>query len=189
MPHQPSAGTPLHEMPMTEEARQQQAPLPINSQQQMVQQQQIVPPHTDQPSGPSGQPNDIRLIARDIPEAYFQTYDGVQSGTIPQGYHAVSDYGGVTGLHMANTSARQQPMRPNAQLGGQQGIDLAIRIAEVIQSQFGLKLKEQPFMYRHPYLEYFDNVPLAQMSAGYFDSRFNQQLSKKESRLRPIRGR
>lgn len=39
-------------------------------------------------------------------------------------------------------------------------MDLEGKIAEMIHSQFGLKPKEQPYMYRHPYLEYFDSVPL-----------------------------
>ena len=41
-----------------------------------------------------------------------------------------------------------------------ESIDLSTRIAEVIQYQFGLKPREQPFMYRWSYPEFFDRVPL-----------------------------
>jgi len=72
----------------------------------------------------------------------------VQSGAIPQGYHAVANYRWVTGMRNVYAIQRQQNM------------DLASRIAEVIHNQFGLKLKEQSSMYRHPYPAYFDRVPL-----------------------------
>jgi len=108
---------------------------------------------TSQTLGPFGQPSGGWPIARDIPDSYFQvacyqTRSNVQSGAIPQGYHAVANYRWVTGMRNVYAIQRQQNM------------DLASRIAEVIHNQFGLKLKEQSSMYRHPYPAYFDRVPL-----------------------------
>jgi hypothetical protein len=41
-----------------------------------------------------------------------------------------------------------------------QNEDWTSKIADVIQNHFGLKTKDQAYMYRHPYPEAFDHVPL-----------------------------
>lgn len=38
--------------------------------------------------------------------------------------------------------------------------DMLNKIADVIQNHFDLKPKEQTYLYRHPYLEWFDRVAL-----------------------------
>ena len=38
--------------------------------------------------------------------------------------------------------------------------DIVNKIVNVIQNQFSLKPKEQSYMYRRPYLEWFDRVTL-----------------------------
>ena len=83
------------------------------------------------------QPIGGQLIARDVPDAYFQaagyqTHGNMQSGVIPQGYRAVADYGRVVGLHQTYTSNNHQSMQHATQLGGQQRVDFATRIGEVI---------------------------------------------------------
>lgn len=44
--------------------------------------------------------------------------------------------------------------------GGVQQQPLADIIADVVREQFGIKPKDNRIMYRHPYPEYFDRVPL-----------------------------
>ena len=38
--------------------------------------------------------------------------------------------------------------------------ELLLRVTEMMKNQFGLKLKGQTFLYKHPYLEWYDLVAL-----------------------------
>jgi hypothetical protein len=99
-------------------------------------------------------------IAKDLVAAYF-TNDG-----IPQEYHTVSSfsgnyaqnpgYQGASGYNYIPQQAPNQYMQP----AGANTDDLVNRLANVIQNQFGLKPKEQSYMYQCPYPEWFDRVAL-----------------------------
>ena len=78
----------------------------------------------------------------------------------------MSDFGGnYAQYHVYQNAPRnnyihQQAHNRHMQLVGADTDDIVNKIADVIQNQFGLKSKEQSYLYRHPYPEWFDHVAL-----------------------------
>jgi hypothetical protein len=61
---------------------------------------------------------------------------------------------GYQGTHNFNPQMGQQfPRNPNSNAD-----ELVLRVAEMKKSQFGLKPKGKPFLYKRPYLEWYDQV-------------------------------
>jgi hypothetical protein len=97
---------------------------------------------------------------QDVPDLYFQLVYYQADGGHPLGYHVALDYreyqgqpqGTAQTLIPGQASPTPQPITPKE--------EWTSRIADVIQHHFGLKPKGQTYMYQHPYIEEFDQVPL-----------------------------
>lgn len=103
-------------------------------------------------------------LTRDHDEAFFRNHlkfnDGYEA---PKGCDNVANYAGHyspnPGYQNMHRNIYEQahghyiPTRGNAE-------DMVNQIADVIQNEFGLKLKEQRYMYRHLYPEWFDQVAI-----------------------------
>ena len=73
-----------------------------------------------------------------------------------QGFHTVANYGGEPGIY-AQSAGVVAPTLGNTTAGAD---EWANKIAEVMREQFGLKPKQQAHVYRPPYPESFDMMPL-----------------------------
>jgi hypothetical protein len=62
--------------------------------------------------------------------------------------------------HQCQHDELYQQYRPEEYQRHQNIEDWADRIAKLVEEQFGLRPKEQIHVYRLPYLEWFDRVPL-----------------------------
>ena len=83
---------------------------------------------------------------------------------VPTGYHLANNYSKGMGTEPRVTVVlvhNPTPMRHVQQNTGYTPNDWANQIANVIQNPFGLKPKEQAYMYKCPYPDWFDKVPLS----------------------------
>lgn len=105
-------------------------------------------------------------VQPDVPHVTYTTTQDVDPSLFPrsaaapsagrQGYHMVANYGGQPNVHMQPSA----PAATSPYITATGADDWAGMIAEVMREQFGLKPKQQSFVYRPPYPESFDAVPL-----------------------------
>lgn len=156
----------IHTPGASKAAATQKSPMQYTQTQQgVIMKQPTTPsPHKIAPS--------YQRIIRDVDPAYFSnqiqgsTSQGAQYGEVPQGFHTISGYHTYNylphpGYHNAHNYNIQQGQNQRARSAtGFNPDEMANRITDMMQSQFGLKPKDQTVMYRRPYPEWFNLVAL-----------------------------
>lgn len=92
-------------------------------------------------------------LTRDHDEAFFRNYHRANDGyEAPRGYHNIANY---VGHYISNSGYQNMQQNNHGQAYGQFVLananteKMINQIADIIKNQFGLKLKEPNYMYRH----------------------------------------
>ena len=120
------------------------------------------------------------LMQRAVGEASNQhrpTYFNHQPEVVPQGFHRATNFTGGQlqhgiavdwtppvdhGCGQQATLPHQLPLAQQPPICQNRENEWMDAMTEFMKKQFGLKPKEQDFMYRQPYPDWFDQVPLPQ---------------------------